>query len=377
MASSGDDSNSDNQNSSWWGSFIKSAKEKSINALEMIKTDLAEFKTTMTNDTTTLLNQATTQLNNQSILNSLSSFSLINSANDNEDKSENSNTNFSSNNNRKQTKRSNNNKTSSIQDRYKQELEQLQSNEQTYLTDPANNQALFTGEWSDNFNPDAYKSQISDILIENSSMRLLYSQLVPAQISNNQFWSRYFFKVNQLEEEHKRRVKLLERAINDTPNEDKNDELDWDEEEDNNTNDNETVVTSKSENENKASSVIPTTDTNSNDESNSDKNVNDEPSIDTKPLEREDSNIDVISVENVQTILEKELSNASNNLDSEVNLKIEDSDEWEKVSDINVNDNKNTQVSNQNKNVNKEDKKDVSNKPDKKSNDANDWDDWE
>ncbi len=28
MASSGDDSNSDNQNSSWWGSFIKSAKEK-------------------------------------------------------------------------------------------------------------------------------------------------------------------------------------------------------------------------------------------------------------------------------------------------------------------------------------------------------------
>ena len=46
-------------------------------------------------------------------------------------------------------------------------------------------------------------------------------------------------------------------------------------------------------------------------------------------------------------------------------------DEWEKVSDINVNDNKNTQVSNQNKNVNKEDKKDVSNKPDKKSNDVN------
>ncbi len=292
----------------------------------MIKTDLAEFKTTMTNDTTTLLNQATTQLNNQSILNSLSSFSLINSANDNEDKSENSNTNLSSNNNRKQTKRSNNNKSSSIQDRYKQELEQLQSNEQTYLTDPATNQALFTGEWSDNFNPDSYKSQISDILIENSSMRLLYSQLVPAQISNNQFWSRYFFKVNQLEEEHKRRVKLLERAINDTPNEDKKDELDWDEEEDNNTNDNETVVTSKSENENKVSSVIPTTDTNSNDQSNSDKNVNDEPSIETKPLEREDSNIDVISVENVQTILEKELSNASNNLDSEANLKIEDSE---------------------------------------------------
>jgi hypothetical protein len=293
----------------------------------MIKTDLAEFKTTMTHDTTNLLNQATNQLNNQSILNSLSSFSLINTANDNEENSENSNTNSSSknnNNNRKQIKRSNN-KTSSIQDRYKQELEQLQSNEQTYLTDPANNQALFSGEWSDNFNPDTYKSQISDILIENSSMRLLYSQLVPAQISNNQFWSRYFFKVNQLEEEHKKRVKLLERAINDTQNEDKKDELDWDEEEDNNeTNDNERVVTSKSENE-KTDSVIK-----KEDEFKSDQNVNvksqdNESSDDTKPLERDDSNIDVISVEQVQTNLEKELSSASNNLDSETNLKIEDS----------------------------------------------------
>lgn len=33
-------------------------------------------------------------------------------------------------------------------------------------------------EWKENFNPDSYKSVISNSLIENSSMRLLYSQLV-------------------------------------------------------------------------------------------------------------------------------------------------------------------------------------------------------
>lgn len=31
-------------------------------------------------------------------------------------------------------------------------------------------------------------------------------------MSNNQFWSRYFFKVNQLEEDYKKRVQLLEKA---------------------------------------------------------------------------------------------------------------------------------------------------------------------
>jgi hypothetical protein len=36
---------------------------------------------------------------------------------------------------------------------------------------------------------------------------------VPAQISNNIFWARYFFKVSQLEEEHRKRVKFLERAV--------------------------------------------------------------------------------------------------------------------------------------------------------------------
>jgi hypothetical protein len=35
---------------------------------------------------------------------------------------------------------------------------------------------------------------------------------VPAQLSNNLFWARYFFKVSQLEEEHRKRVKLIERV---------------------------------------------------------------------------------------------------------------------------------------------------------------------
>ena len=43
-------------------------------------------------------------------------------------------------------------------------------------------------------------------------MRLIYSRLVPAQVSNEVFWSRYFFRASGLEEEHGRRMRLLERV---------------------------------------------------------------------------------------------------------------------------------------------------------------------
>ena len=53
---------------------------------------------------------------------------------------------------------------------------------------------------------------------------------MPAQMSNVQFWSRYFFKVNHLEEEHRRRVKLLERANDDSNKNEVEEAFDWDEE---------------------------------------------------------------------------------------------------------------------------------------------------
>ena len=54
---------------------------------------------------------------------------------------------------------------------------------------------------------------------------------MPAQITNDEFWSRYFFKVNLLKEENKKRVKLLERASNQVNQDNEHETLDWDEDE--------------------------------------------------------------------------------------------------------------------------------------------------
>ena len=96
-----------------------------MNAIEIMKTDLAEFTSTMTSDTNNLLNQATAQLKEVSTQNS-------NSA-ENIDGSKSKKSNYSSNKkSSSQTSTTNN----TIHDRYKQELESLQSNDTTYLTDP-------------------------------------------------------------------------------------------------------------------------------------------------------------------------------------------------------------------------------------------------
>ena len=76
---------------------------------------------------------------------------------------------------------------------------------------------------------------------------IFISKKVPAQISNQQFWSRYFFKVTQLDEEHKKRIKLLERASN-KPHDETN-VLDWENEEDGEISDVVSSKTNKNENE--------------------------------------------------------------------------------------------------------------------------------
>ena len=161
--------------SSWWGSLVKTAKEKSQAALELIKNDLAEFKTTMASDTNTLL----TQITNINIAENINP--MLTNLNKTFSTSENDGSgglfelsSSSSNKDSKQAASSSSN--SSIYDRYLNELRLLQSSQNTYLQDPSD-EALFA-EFKTDFVSDSYKSDISDLLIENSQMRLLFSQLV-------------------------------------------------------------------------------------------------------------------------------------------------------------------------------------------------------
>ena len=54
-------------------------------------------------------------------------------------------------------------------------------------------------EWKSKFDIQACQSDISTILVCCSHVRTLHSQLVPAQVSYEAFWMRYFFKVQQLQ----------------------------------------------------------------------------------------------------------------------------------------------------------------------------------
>jgi hypothetical protein len=54
-------------------------------------------------------------------------------------------------------------------------------------------------EWKSKFDVHACQSDISTILVCCSHVRTLHSQLVPAQVSYEAFWMRYFYKVQQLQ----------------------------------------------------------------------------------------------------------------------------------------------------------------------------------
>lgn len=48
-------------------------------------------------------------------------------------------------------------------------------------------------EWKEKFTLEQYTDQISELLAENSEVRNLHSSKVPSEISNIDFWQRYFF----------------------------------------------------------------------------------------------------------------------------------------------------------------------------------------
>ena len=172
--------------SSSWNSLVQTAKEKvknkflsfflylilsnqSINAFELIKNDMVEFGTTMTND----ISQVSTQIQDNSFIEKVKTLAPLSSKQTNNN---NNNTTTNLPTNKLKNSSQNNNKT---YDRFQSELLALQNNPDTYLNDPTNNLNEYI-EWKDSFVniEESNKGIISNLLIENSIMRSLYSQLV-------------------------------------------------------------------------------------------------------------------------------------------------------------------------------------------------------
>jgi len=110
-----------------------------------------------------------------------------------------------------------------IVDRQKARLIQLQSELTTYCTDPADLEAYQA--FTKDFQIGARTEEISTLLNSNEKVREIHTKLVPATVSYKDFWERYFFKFNQLQQLEARRAALVKKASTSAPDEE---EVGWD-----------------------------------------------------------------------------------------------------------------------------------------------------
>jgi len=227
------------QGASWWGSWgqewIDTVKEKSAETLSMVKKDLNEFVEVIQGDTAEKLSETATKLDKEKekensqgsggmeattkvvkqgiskFLHSVSDLITIEPDDSTEeiitlsdDKS------IASNYDRKQAK-----------------VHFIQTDPGTYCNEP---EGLFN-EWFETFELDDHKIEMSNLLIENTSVRAIYTQLVPNVISHNIFWQRYFYQLFLLNVEEKKRNDILARASNVSSKDDNEDEG-WSEDDD-------------------------------------------------------------------------------------------------------------------------------------------------
>ncbi|KAJ3055195.1 hypothetical protein HK097_011271 [Rhizophlyctis rosea] len=107
-----------------------------------------------------------------------------------------------------------------LYDRKSAVLEALKSNPKTYTVDPAtSDESTADTSLADRFqtfkatyNAPEHTAAITRLLAENGTVEGLFADLVPSQVSADDFWLRYFFRVGELEREEAARKKLMHDA---------------------------------------------------------------------------------------------------------------------------------------------------------------------
>ncbi|XP_062378578.1 BSD domain-containing protein 1 [Sardina pilchardus] len=119
--------------------------------------------------------------------------------------------------------------TTEVYDSTKARLYSLQADPATYCNEPDGPPEQFDA-WLCSFSLEDKKAEISELLVNSPSIRALYTKMVPAAVAHAEFWQRYFYKVFQLEQEEARRVALKQRAEQ-TAHRSERESLGWEEEE--------------------------------------------------------------------------------------------------------------------------------------------------
>lgn len=204
----------------WWDSWVKSAKDKSVTAFNMVKRDLVEFSSVMQEDTVKAAAKVKEKLSQENanaagekvkqgmshLLDGISKALVI----EPDDHYQPAHIVGGE---------------AIVFDRSKARLHAVQIDPSTYTTEPSSERYR---EWLSKSNLDEMKGDISDLLVSNVEVRALYTQLVPITVSNIDFWRRYYFKRHLLEEDEARRLELMKRAEDVHEQKD----LGWDEDDD-------------------------------------------------------------------------------------------------------------------------------------------------
>ncbi|NXA66033.1 BSDC1 protein, partial [Mohoua ochrocephala] len=96
-------------------------------------------------------------------------------------------------------------------DSAKARLYSLQSDPATYCNEPDGPAELLEA-WLAHFSLEEKKGEIAELLATSPSIRALYTKMVPVAVSHSEFWQRYFYKVHRLEQDEARREALKQRA---------------------------------------------------------------------------------------------------------------------------------------------------------------------
>ncbi|NXM65447.1 BSDC1 protein, partial [Serilophus lunatus] len=96
-------------------------------------------------------------------------------------------------------------------DSAKARLYTLQSDPATYCNEPDGPAELLEA-WLAQFSLEEKKGEVAELLATSPSIRALYTKMVPVAVSHSEFWQRYFYKVHRLEQDEARREALKQRA---------------------------------------------------------------------------------------------------------------------------------------------------------------------
>ncbi|NWR95008.1 BSDC1 protein, partial [Furnarius figulus] len=96
-------------------------------------------------------------------------------------------------------------------DSAKARLYSLQSDPATYCNEPDGPAELLEA-WLAQFSLEEKKGEVAELLATSPSIRALYTKMVPVAVSHSEFWQRYFYKVHRLEQDEARREALKQRA---------------------------------------------------------------------------------------------------------------------------------------------------------------------